>query len=171
MKNHFAMFAAYNDWANDRIYAAAMELTDEEYNRDVSAFFRSMCGTLNHLLWADRVWMRRFTGIGEEMPAIFETILHRDLASLRVARQAEDRRICRYVDKLEAPDLIDYFSYTRVSSPEPITQRLAPALSHFFNHQTHHRGQAHTILSVLGKNPPPLDLLFFQRTEAAKSFA
>ena len=169
MKNQFAMFAAYNSWANERLYTSAASLTSEEYNRDVGAFFRSMCGTLNHLLVTDRIWMKRFTGEGEA-PSRLDTILHEDLGQLRIARHAEDRRIARYIDELEPEQVVGTFTYTPVSTPEPVTQRLGPALSHFFNHQTHHRGQAHTILSVLGKNPPSLDLIFFQRTDEGRDY-
>ena len=65
MKQHFMMFAAYNQWANGRIYDAAADLNDAEFERDVGAFFGSMMGTLNHLLVADRVWMKRFSGEGD----------------------------------------------------------------------------------------------------------
>ena len=77
MKQHFMMFAAYNQWANNRIYAAAAELTDEEFNRDTGAFFGSLMGTLNHLLATDRIWMKRFTGQGEA-PSRLDAILHED---------------------------------------------------------------------------------------------
>lgn len=170
MDNHFTMFAAYNAWANERLYEAAGALSEDEFNRDVGAFFKSMCGTLNHLLVADRIWMKRFSGDGEA-PSRLDAILHADLGSLRIARHAEDRRIARYIDSLHPGDLVATFTYTPVSTPDPVTQRLGPALSHFFNHQTHHRGQAHTILSILGKSPPPLDLLFFQRSDDGKRFA
>ena len=79
MKKHFMMFAAYNRWANARIYDAAAELSDEDYRRDVGAFFRSMHGTLNHLLATDRIWMKRFTGQGET-PNSLDAILFGDLA-------------------------------------------------------------------------------------------
>ena len=75
MKRHFMMFAAYNAWANGQIYDAAAELTDEEFGRDVGAFFGSMVGTLNHLLVADRIWMKRFTSEGEA-PKALDTIIH-----------------------------------------------------------------------------------------------
>ncbi|TJW43297.1 MAG: DUF664 domain-containing protein, partial [Mesorhizobium sp.] len=74
MKQHFMMFAAYNQWANGRIYDAAADLDEEEFGRDVGAFFGSMMGTLNHLLAVDRVWMKRFTGEGDA-PARTDTIL------------------------------------------------------------------------------------------------
>ena len=77
------MFAAYNNWANSRIYEAAAELTGDEFERDTGAFFKSMMGTLNHLLVADRIWMKRFTGEGDA-PAALDATVHRDFAKLRL---------------------------------------------------------------------------------------
>jgi uncharacterized damage-inducible protein DinB len=162
MKDLFEMFAAYNRWANDAVYAAAADLTADESNRNQGAFFGSMIGTLNHLLCADRIWMKRFTGTGDA-PTRLDAILHEDLASLASARKAEDERIARWIDGLTEQDLGDTFSYTPITSPEPVTQKLRTALSHFFNHQTHHRGQAHMILTSLGKPSLSLDLIYFQR--------
>ena len=65
MKDHFEMFAAYNRWANRTVYGATRALTEDEQNRNQGAFFGSMIGTLNHLLCADRIWMKRFTGEGD----------------------------------------------------------------------------------------------------------
>lgn len=99
MKRHFMMFAAYNQWANGRIYDAAADLDEEEFNRDVGAFFGSMKGTLNHLLAADRIWMKRFTGEGDA-PTALDAILYQALPGLRMAREAEDRRIVDWVGGL-----------------------------------------------------------------------
>ena len=162
MKEHFAMFAAYNRWANGVVYAAAQELDDEELNRNQGAFFGSMLGTLNHLLCADRIWMKRFTGSGDA-PRALNAILHTDLEGLSIARKAEDERIISWVGGLSEDALADNFSYTPITNPEPVTQKLGSALSHFFNHQTHHRGQCHMILTGLGKPSLALDLVFFQR--------
>lgn len=86
MLQDFTMLAAYNAWANARVYDAAVGLSEEEFGRDVGAFFKSMRGTLNHLLVADRVWMKRFTGEGEH-PAALDAILHEALPALRLARK------------------------------------------------------------------------------------
>jgi uncharacterized damage-inducible protein DinB len=170
MKRHFMMFAAYNQWANSRIYAAAADLSDDEFGRDTGAFFGSMLGTLNHMLTADRIWMKRFTGEGDA-PAALDTIVHRALAALRVAREAEDKRIVEWIGDLSDKALAGRFSYMTVTDMRTISQRLSPALAHFFNHQTHHRGQAHMILTVLGRPSVPLDLIYFQRTEEGRAFA
>ncbi|MBZ9997170.1 DinB family protein [Mesorhizobium sp. BH1-1-4] len=170
MKQHFMMFAAYNQWANGRIYDAADDLNDEEFNRDVGAFFGSLMGTLNHLLAADRIWMKRFTGEGAA-PTTLDAILHRALPVLRTAREAEDRRIIDWLGGLNDKALSGRFTYMTVSDMRTVSQRLAPALAHVFNHQTHHRGQAHMILTVLGRPSVPLDLAHFQRTEEGRAFA
>lgn len=150
MKQHFMMLAAYNQWANERIYEASADLGEDEWGQDAGAFFKSMKGTLNHLLVADRVWMKRFTGEGDA-PAALETILHEDFAKLHAARQAEDKRIVQWVGSLSDKAFAGRFTYMTVTDMRTISQRLAPALDHVFNHQTHHRGQAHMILTVLGR--------------------
>jgi len=170
MKQHFQMMAAYNRWANRTLYGAAAELSGEEFARDVGVFFKSMMGTLNHILVADRIWMRRFTGEGDA-PASLDAILYSAFPALRLARDAEDKRIMEWVDTLTEDALHGRFTYMSISNPTVVSQRIAPALTHFFNHQAHHRGQAHAILSLLGKNPPSLDLSYFHRTPDGRAFA
>jgi uncharacterized damage-inducible protein DinB len=164
MKSHFAMFALYNRWANARLYEAAAVLSEADYRADRGAFFGSLHGTLSHLLVTDRIWMRRFAGDGPEHRRLDE-VPYDDLASLSAARQAEDERIVAYVAGLDEPALAGAFSYRTVSNPRQISQPLGPALAHFFNHQAHHRGQAHCLVTIAaGRDAaPPLDLLFFQR--------
>ena len=170
MKQHFMMFAAYNAWTNRRLYDAASELTDEEFRRDVGAFFGSLMGTLNHLVAADRIWMKRFTGEGDP-PASLGSIIEPDLTKLRALREAEDRRIIDWIGGLSAEAIAGRFTYMTVTDMRTVSQRLSPALDHFFNHQTHHRGQAHMILTVLGRPSVPLDLVYFQRTDEGRAFA
>ena len=162
MKTHYAAFARYNAWANRQLYDAAAKLSDADYRADRGAFFKSMHGTLNHLLTADRVWMHRFTGEGPS-PTRLDAIQHERLADLRVAREAEDKRIIAYLDGLSEQQLGGTIRYRRVSTPEEFVQPLAPALAHFFNHQAHHRGQAHSILCSFGHRDLVLDLLAYQR--------
>jgi uncharacterized damage-inducible protein DinB len=164
MSAHFRMLARYNDWANRRLYARAAELADTDYRAERGAFFGSVHGTLNHLLVTDRIWMNRLTGEGPTYPRL-DLLLFEDLASLRSAREAEDERITAWVDTLDDAKLAETFSYTTITSPALMTQTLGPALGHFFNHQTHHRGQAHTLLTALGGRDaaPSLDLILFQR--------
>jgi len=166
MKAHFERMARYNAWANARLYAMARALSDEQYRRNVGAFFGSLHGTLNHLLVTDRIWMRRFTGEGDH-PATLNAILFEDFPSLEDARKAEDARIIRYGEGLSAEKFGEHLDYSTTKGV-PQRNRLDALLAHLFNHQTHHRGQAHTILTVLG-NPEPqsLDLLPMLREKGA----
>jgi uncharacterized damage-inducible protein DinB len=166
MKSRFEQLAAYNRWANARLYEAALALDDESYRRDVGAFFKSMHGTLNHLLVADRIWMKRLTG-GGEAPNRLNAIIHENRKDLALARADEDDRIVRFVASLDDAALAGTLKYANTSG-KGFEQARAEILSHFFNHQTHHRGQAHTILSIVtGREPPVLDLLAMQRGGAA----
>lgn len=164
MKSNYVMLAHYNRWANKRVYDVVEALPEADYHADKGAFFKSLHGTLNHLLLADQLWLRRFTGKGPVHTKL-DTILHEDFASLQKARVAEDERIVAFIDGLSESDLAGTFSYTPITNPELVTQPLEPALIHFFNHQTHHRGQAHAIITaVAGKQAGPvLDLVAFQR--------
>ncbi|MGH6859315.1 MAG: DinB family protein [Phyllobacterium sp.] len=170
MEQHFRMFAAYNRWANEQLYAAAAGLDDEEYRRDMRAFFSSLHGTLNHLLVTDRIWLYRFTGQGDA-PRTLDAILFDRLDALKSAREKEDARIVDWIGSLDAQAIGGRFTYTTVSDMRTISQRLAPALAHFFNHQTHHRGQAHAILTALDRSAPSFDLIRFQRTEEGRPFS
>lgn len=165
MKAHFEMFAAYNAWANRRLYDAAAKLTDEARKTPAGAFFGSLHATLNHILVADRIWMHRFTGEEETHGALNE-LPHPDFNMLRTAREAMDRRIILFIGAHDEASITANFSYTPISTPVPVTQPLAPALAHFFNHQTHHRGQCHHMLTAAGAEAPPLDVIYYQRDAA-----
>jgi uncharacterized damage-inducible protein DinB len=160
----YRMFAGYNAWANERLYDAAAKLSDADYRADRGAFFKSVHGTLNHVLVGDRIWMQRFTGTGAA-PKQLDVILFDDFKELRAARRAEDERISRYCAGLGPEQLARDFSYRTIVNATTITQPLAPALDHFFNHQTHHRGQVHALLTAVGGRnfAPSLDLILFQR--------
>jgi uncharacterized damage-inducible protein DinB len=164
MMSHYQMFAGYNAWCNERLYAAAAKLSDADYRADRGAFFKSMHGTLNHLLVGDRIWMLRFTGQGD-LPKSLDAVLYEDFVALRAARRSEDAGISRYVKSLSEDDLGRKIRYRTFSNPADIEQVLAPALDHFFNHQTHHRGQAHALLSLIIGNDatPSFDLIIYQR--------
>ncbi len=165
LTSHYRMLGHYNAWANARLYDAVSRLDEAQYKADRGAFFKSVHGTLNHLLATDMIWMKRFTGEGDA-PDRLDAILCETFDTLRPARVAEDARIKAYVDGLNEERIAGTISYRRVSSPEQFVQQLAPALAHWFNHQTHHRGQAHALLTGLGQPATELDLLFFQREQA-----
>ncbi|MBD9371717.1 damage-inducible protein DinB [Rhizobium sp. ARZ01] len=167
MLNHYKMFAAYNAWANRILYAEAAALSPSALRENKGAFFGSLHGTLNHILVADRIWMRRFTGSGD-VPARLDAVLYDDIDGLRHARIAEDQGIIDWIGSLDEKQLADTISYVPLTNPVQITQPLGPALAHFFNHQTHHRGQCHAILTSLGRPSLVLDLVYFLRAEGAE---
>jgi uncharacterized damage-inducible protein DinB len=162
MPNLFPLLGAYNAWANMRLYEAAAALPDAEYRADRGAFFKSVHGTLNHILVADKIWMSRFTGEGEA-PSRLDVILFEDLAELRREREREDGRIEHYARGTDEAALSARIRYRTITNPTDVEQPLAPALLHMFNHQTHHRGQVHAILTGLGRDAPSLDLPYFMR--------
>ncbi len=135
LKAQFDMLARYNAFANRRLYDACGALSDEDYRADHGAFFKSVHGTLNHLLVTDRIWLARFTGEGET-PHRLDAILFETFHELRAAREAEDCRICACVEGLDEAGLYGVLAYRRVSTPDLIEQELWTALTHFFNHQT-----------------------------------
>ncbi|ACI54371.1 putative damage-inducible protein DinB [Rhizobium sp. BK619] len=164
MLRQYRMFASYNRWANAQVYAAAADLSDAEFRSDRGAFFGSLHRTLNHLMVADRIWMKRFTGTGEA-PTSLDAILYEERHALAAARKTEDERIIAWTGVLNEARLAADFTYSPVSQPIEITQPLWTALSHLFNHQTHHRGQCHMTLTALGKPSLGLDLIYFLRSE------
>jgi len=164
MTERYRMFAGYNAWCNERLYDAAATVSDADYRADRGAFFRSLHGTLNHLLLGDRIWMNRFTG-EFELPKALDEILYDDFDALRAERRNMDASIKHYIGRLTDADLGKTIHYRTFSKPADIEQALEPALDHFFNHQTHHRGQAHALLSsIIGNDrTPSFDLIIYQR--------
>jgi uncharacterized damage-inducible protein DinB len=162
LKAHFVMMAEYNAWANARLYGMAHQLPDELYRKNVGAYFKSLHGTLNHLLVTDRIWLQRLTGTGER-PNRLDAIVCDDLPSLTDARTREDTRILAFVRSLDEAQLDQAFVFRTINGA-PKEQKRRDVLAHLFNHQTHHRGQAHGILTVLGVHEPDsLDLLVLLR--------
>ncbi|MDF1732971.1 MAG: DinB family protein [Minwuia sp.] len=160
-KPYFTRFAAYNIWANGKLYDAASAVSEADLTRDVGAFFGSLSGTLNHMIVADRVWLRRFLGDGPEERQLNRVITH-DLDELRGLRAVEDDRISGFITSRSEADFAASFSYRNIAGHR-FTQPLSETLAHFFNHHTHHRGQAHGILTHLTGNAPELDLLYYIR--------
>ena len=170
MPTHWTMMADYNAWANRRLYGVVRGLPGEAFHSDGGAFFGSLCATLNHLLVADRIWMRRLTGEGDA-PERLDAILHEAFEPLAEARAAEDARISRWIASRSEADLAGVVRFRRVTTPDVIEQPVTEVLAHLFNHQTHHRGQAHALVTRFGgaEAGPVLDLLAFQRERMAEA--
>lgn len=163
--DYFHTFARYNRWANRRLYGACAELPDSEYRKPRPAFFKSIHGTLNHLLVGDRIWLARIEGTASGIDAL-DQILHDDFAALEGARKAMDERLIELVDGMTEARMAGDVTYRQIVQPGG--ERRTPmrfVLGHLFNHQTHHRGQAHDLLAQTAVASPSLDLIFFLREQ------
>ena len=159
----YAGQARYNRWMNETIYAVAAKLTGAERRRDLGAFFKSIHGTLNHLLLADRIWLSR-VGIGEAPKvAGLGDELYDDFDKLRAERAKTDGDLETWVATLTVEQLAAPFTYH--SRRGSVTHPLWYAVSHMFNHQTHHRGQVTTLLMQLGHDPGLTDMIAMLRGE------
>ncbi len=158
---HLQTMAAYNMWANRRLYNACKELPEAEYHAARPAFFKSIHGTLNHILVGDLMWIARINGNQPDLKRL-DAILHPDLPSLRDTREQQDRCLIELVDRVDDADLERDYSYDTLTFG-PMHSPLKHMLGHLFNHQTHHRGQVHDQLSQTDVPPPPLDLMFYLR--------
>ena len=148
----------YNRWMNDRLYEVCASLSDEARKENRGAPFRSVHGTLNHLLLADSVWMGRFQG----EPFVARSLdqeLHSGFEELWTARRTMDSRIEVWAGGLTEERLAADLTFTTAVRPEPWTLPLWFVVQHFFNHQAHHRGQLTTLLEQLGCDFGVTDLL------------
>lgn len=164
MVDYFQVLARYNEWANEQLYKACDRLSDEDYYRPRPAFFGSIHGNLNHILVGDRIWLGRICGQAPSNLAL-DSVLYPERIELATARAKEDARILALSETWTEDALRRDLSYTNTRG-EPHRTRLFLVLGHFFNHQTHHRGQVHGLLSQTGIEPPPLDLIYFLRQPA-----
>ena len=143
------VLAEYNAWMNGKLYAACATMSDEERKRDRGAFFHSIHGTLNHLLLADSVWMGRFDGKAFAFRGLDQE-LYASFDELRASRTAMDERIERWAHGLTDAALSAKIEFTSAITKRAHSPTLWTVVLHFFNHQTHHRGQLTTLLSQAG---------------------
>ncbi len=154
------LMARYNRWQNRSIYAAAGRLDDAQRKAHRGAFFGSIHGTLNHLLWGDKTWMVRFA----DWPAppaktIREsTSMYESWDDLARVRSTFDQDLVAWADRLAPSALAGNITYFSGAAGRNITKPIAVLLVHFFNHQTHHRGQVHAMLTAAGAYPEDTDL-------------
>jgi uncharacterized damage-inducible protein DinB len=150
------MMAGYNRTANERLLEKCGLLEDGDYRRAHRVSFGSIHGLLNHVLLGDRIWMARFEGGGRVTPAL-DTVLFEDFGALRAARAAEDERIETFFAGVDEAFFKRSFDYRNNKGLEYVEAALV-AVCHFFNHQTHHRGQIHALLTQSGVAGPSMDL-------------
>jgi uncharacterized damage-inducible protein DinB len=152
----FRMLAGYNRVANARLYEQCAQVDPGEYRLERKVSFGSMHALLNHMLLGDRIWMSRFAGGGKTTPPL-NTVLFDAFPDLRSARVAQDEQIEAFFAMAGDDFLGRPLHYTN-SLGKDCTDSAPAAVLHFFNHQTHHRGQVHVLLSQTNIMPPSLDL-------------
>ena len=160
MQPPFNQMAQYNLWANRRLYDACAQLSPQDYHAARPCFFGSLHATLNHILAGDRVWLGRFENKDYGIASL-DQMLFEDFLSLRAAREAEDRHIIDLMAEMDEARLSQDLVYRSMTENEDRRTPMQWALLHFFNHQTHHRGQVHDQLTQTPVAPPPLDLIYF----------
>lgn len=169
LKDHFELMARYNQWMNESIYEAASELDSSVLETDQGAFFKSILGTLNHILVGDIIWLQRF---GEHpscfgaldaikvmsRPVLLNSIMYEDFEALRDARYLIDMVLIELCDQVEVYDLAYPLAYHNMQGNR-FEKRFGYLLQHLFNHQTHHRGQVTTLLNQNGIELAMTDLI------------
>ena len=160
--------ARYNIWQNTQMRAAMERLTEAELTRDRGAFFGSIMGTANHLLWGDLIWMARFDGAAPPDPKHAEatgTALCKTLAQWSTERHRADQRIADWAARLQQARLDETLTFHSGMLKRDLEKPMALCVTHFFNHQTHHRGQIHAMLGAAGETEPVSDLAFMPSEE------
>ena len=153
------LMASYNRWMNERLYEVCSQLSDEERKRDRNAFFGSIHGTLNHLLLGDKIWLGRFEGKSFAVTSLDQE-LYADFTELHKERTSMDARIDNWAAGLTEDVLAGELHFTSVVNPTPRSYDMWVTVTHFFNHQTHHRGQLTALLSQCGRDYGVTDLIW-----------
>ncbi|PZO03672.1 MAG: damage-inducible protein DinB [Hyphomicrobiales bacterium] len=152
--------ARYNAWQNRSLYAAAATLDDVARRQDRGAFFRSIHGTFCHLLWADRMWLSRFAGTPKPAVRIHESgELVAAWDDLVAERKAFDTTITDWADALSPDWLSGDLTWFSGATQREMSKPVGLLVAHMFNHQTHHRGQVHAMLTAAGAKPEDTDLM------------
>lgn len=159
-RDYVRLMATYNAWMNEKVYAACATLTDEQRKQDRGSFFKSIHGTLNHLLWADRAFVVRLFALNQPITGKPSDILFEDFAAMQAERTRLDAQISAWAEQLAEGKLSE--QYEMVSAAYRRRRRLPRYLMvvQMFNHQTHHRGQLTTLLTQLGLDVGSTDLPF-----------
>lgn len=151
--------AAYNEEMNRRLYEAASRIPDHERKRDRGAFWRSIHGTLNHILYGDRSWMSRFDGWPRPEGGLKQSDAgFDDFGALRAARIEADLGIIAWAGRVTDAWLDEKLTWHSNAANRDYTSPRSLLVSHLFNHQTHHRGQAHALVTAAGQDTGDTDL-------------
>lgn len=151
--------ARYNRWQNNGLVSILEGMPPAELDRDRGAFFGSIRATLNHLLWGDRIWMSRIDGWVAPQGGIAESVrLTPTLAAWKADRQRADAKFVHWAETLRPARLRSTLRWHSGALGREVEKPLALCVAHMFNHQTHHRGQVHAMLTAAGQTPQASDL-------------
>jgi len=177
MKNQLVRMAQYNQWMNNKLYTVAMQVSAEDLVKDQGAFFKSILGTLNHIMVADVLWFKRmasheanFANLqlfrDHENPGSLKEVLYADISELCAERQRMDNAILAFVAALSEDELNSELDYCSTEG-SAYRDRLEVLLQHVFNHATHHRGQLTTLYNQMGLESGLTDLMWMLREQEA----
>jgi uncharacterized damage-inducible protein DinB len=157
---YIKILARYNRWQNESIFGAAAGLSDAQRREDRGAFFKSIHGTLNHLLFGDMMWMSRLSDLPRPAAAFPGCDFIGDWPRLEQERVALDAAILAWADRLTPANVAGDLVWRSAIQDAEVRKPRGLAIAHFFNHQTHHRGQVHAMLTAAGGKPLDTDLIF-----------
>lgn len=166
--SYYQLMAEYNHWMNQKIYSVCAEIPDEKRKQDLGAFFQSIHGTLNHLLYGDKAWMGRFTNNPFSVKIIGQQ-LYADFDDLRRERENTDLQILEWVKNLDSNWLNQPNEYVSNVDHQQYILPTWVLVTHMFNHQTHHRGQVTTLIKQLGYEPGVTDIPWLPAINLADS--
>jgi len=166
---NFVLYAQYNQQMNNNFYRAASQLSAQQLSQDRGAFFESIIGTLNHILLGDIIWLKRFSNHPENFsaltairefraPTVLNAIMYDQLPALQQQREQLDSIICRFINELNDQILVTSLAYKNTKGIG-FSKNIGLLIQHFFNHQTHHRGQLSTLLYQAGIDVGNNDIL------------
>ena len=154
--------ARYNKWQNTSLYTAAEGIGDAARREDRGAFFGSIHATFSHLVWGDQLWLHRF-GFYDDAPTSdlsYSNQLFNDWDELKAEREKTDAAFFVFADKATAQDLSGDLSWYSAAAQREMSRPRDVLVTHIFNHQTHHRGQIHAMLTAAGAKPDDTDIPF-----------
>lgn len=169
MKKNFELLASYNQWMNVNLYRASSQLSEEALTENKGAFFGSILGTLNHILMGDTIWLKRFSNHPAlftslepvrklQEPSSLSEVIHTDFQVLKQAREKMDAVIVNFSIEATNEDYCHELEYKNTKDHE-FKDSFSYLVQHFYNHQTHHRGQVTTLLNQMGVDFGVTDML------------
>ena len=164
-RDYCILMAKYNRWQNMQLERVLQTLDKDELMRERGAFFGSIFKTINHLCWGDQMWMGRFDGGPAPEGGIKGSVeLFPTLATWSAERFRLDGRIRLWAEKVHNVELAGTLTWYSGAAGREVTKPMGVVVTHFFNHQTHHRGQVHAMLTAAGAEAPVSDLFLMPET-------